>query len=143
MRPIWPLLTTPGRGDKQVQPARFPPTQTSVGDKVQEPQDKSPWASSCAHCSVLVVLSTVERKSTCYQAEEGGCSPAALATLILNARKPKGTVQPSPICQGGAVSRPSREAAASADRQQHMGVPALVPLLSPGDWWMKQFGGKN
>lgn len=55
-------------GDMQAQAARFPPTQTSVGDKVQEgtaegqPQDKSPWASSCVHCSVLVVLSTVGKE---------------------------------------------------------------------------------
>lgn len=66
VRPTWRPLPTPGR---QMQPARFPPTQPSVGDKGREgtatgqPHDKFPWASSCVHCSALVVLSTVKRKS--------------------------------------------------------------------------------
>lgn len=59
---------SPLQGDKCSLP-EFPPTQTSVGDKGREgtatgqPHDKFPWASSCVHCSALVVLSTVKRKS--------------------------------------------------------------------------------
>lgn len=50
-------------------PARFPPTQTSVQDKVRQgcatgqQHNKFPLASSRAHCSIAgIVLSTIKRK---------------------------------------------------------------------------------
>lgn len=55
-----------------------------------QPHDKSPWASSCGHCSVLVVWVQSKGRALCYQAKEGGCSPAALGHLHFKYEEAKG-----------------------------------------------------